>query len=180
MKIDSVVVGIYQENCYILKQDNEALIIDPGDEFEKIKKIVGDMKVVGILVTHHHFDHVGALEECQDEYKVPIYDRSNLKEKEYQVGSFNFEVLFTPGHTDDSVTYYFKENNNMFVGDFIFKGSIGRMDLGGNISDMKNSLKKMINFQNKHENEIINIYSGHGLVTTLEDEIHTNPYFLSL
>ena len=77
VNIKKVVVGELETNCYILENNNECLIVDPGSESDKIIKNI-DKKVVGILLTHRHFDHVGALESVSKYYKVPIYDISNL------------------------------------------------------------------------------------------------------
>ena len=63
MKITKVVVGLLEENCYVLEKDKQVIVVDPGDEYERIKKVIGRKKVAGVLITHNHFDHVGALEE---------------------------------------------------------------------------------------------------------------------
>lgn len=164
MKINRVVVGPLETNCYIITIDNKCLVIDPGDEIDKIKEIIGNKEVVGVIITHYHFDHIGALDNFD---KSLILDKSNLEEKEYNINNFNFEIIYTPGHKDDSITIYFKEENIMFTGDFIFKGTIGRMDLpGGSQKDMINSLEKM-----KKYNKDIKIYPGHGESTYLYNEI---------
>ena len=85
---------------------------------------------------------------------------------------FKFDVIYNPGHTSDSISFYFKEDNIMFVGDFIFKDTVGRCDLGGSIVDMKHSINKL-----KEYHEDIIIYSGHGDKTTLNYEKENNPYF---
>ena len=149
MDIKIVVTGFLQENCYILKDDKnkECLVIDPGDDYELIKKEISNYKVLKVLLTHNHFDHVGALEELVNDYKVEVLKKDNLEEKEYSINNFNFKVIYTPGHTTDSVTYHFETENVMFTGDFLFKGTIGRTDLPtGNIADMKNSLNKIKNY----------------------------------
>ncbi len=157
MDIKKVVVGELNTNCYILTQDNECIIIDPGDDFSIIKKEIGDKKVIGCLVTHFHPDHIGALEEVVSKYDIEIN-----KDK---YGSFEYEIIETPGHTFDSKTFYFKKINTMFTGDFIFFHSIGRTDLGGNDKDMQNSL----NYFKPFDDDIV-IYPGHGPSTTLGKE----------
>ena len=170
MKVETVIVGSLEENCYILKKDNKVLVIDPGDEIDKIKKIIGDSRVVGVLVTHNHFDHVGALSNFD---KNIIYNYYNLEEKEYDMDGFKFKVIYTPGHTSDSISYYFEEINSLFCGDFIFYESIGRCDLlTGDYDIMKDSISKI-----KRYNKSIIIYPGHGENTTLEHEINNNIYF---
>ena len=157
MNIKKVIVGLLDTNCYILSINDKCLIIDPGDDFNKIKQNING-KVIGIIITHKHFDHIGALEECKKEYNVPIYNFNNLEEKEISVGPFNFEVIYTFGHTNDSITLYFKKENIMFTGDFLFNDGIGRTDLAtGSITDMQKSLKKI----SKYNHNII-IYPGHG------------------
>lgn len=161
MNLEVVKVGILKTNCYILSIDNNVIVIDPGDEYDKIKKVIKNKNVIGVIVTHNHFDHIGALK-----YFNNIYDYNNLKEGINKIGKFTFEVINTPGHTDDSICLYFKEDNIMFVGDFIFENSIGRTDLGGNINDMVNSLKKI----SKYNRNII-IYPGHGNFSKLGLEL---------
>lgn len=163
MKIDRVVVGRLETNCYVLSIDNKCLIIDPGDEYDKIKEIIGNNEVIGVIITHYHFDHIGALNYFN---KDLILDKSNLEEKKYNIAGFNFEIIYTPGHKEDSITIYFKNENVMFTGDFIFKGDIGRTDLeGGDESLMLKSLNKI----KKYDDNII-IYPGHGDLTLLKNE----------
>ena len=83
MKINSVVVGLLEENCYLLEQGEDLLIVDPGDEAGKIIDAIGKRNVHAILITHRHFDHVGALEDLVSKYHVPVYDRASLEEKQY-------------------------------------------------------------------------------------------------
>lgn len=116
MEIERVIVGELNENCYVISKDKECIIIDPGSEFEKIKELVRDRKVVGVLITHHHFDHVGALKEVIDHYHTNYHDFNTLQEGENTLGNFTFDVVFNPGHTKDSISFYFKEKNVMFVG----------------------------------------------------------------
>lgn len=171
MQIDRVIVGELQTNCYILSIDNECIVIDPGDEYNKIKECISDKKVVGVIITHHHFDHIGALNSFD---KNLILDKSNLEEKEYNVSNFNFEIIYTPGHKEDLITIYFKKEKSMFTGDFIFKNSIGRVDLpGGNINDMKKSLEKI-----KKYDDDIKIYPGHGDSTILGNEKNNFHYYI--
>ncbi len=170
MMVEKIETGYLEENCYIVSIDNDCLIIDPGDDFDKIKALVGNKNVLAVLITHYHFDHVGALEEVKKYYDVNVIDyRSNRNQN---MSNFTFEIIPTPGHKEDAVTYYFKSDNVMFVGDFIFKGTIGRCDLeGGNFSDMKKSLDMI-----KEYNLDTKLYPGHGKDTTLKEELENNPY----
>lgn len=171
MEIKCVKVGYLKENCYVISYDNECLVIDPGDEPEKIKQLIGNKRLLGILITHYHFDHIGALDELKKRYNSPVIDfKSDLNQV---IGPFNFSLILTPGHKEDSVTYYFKEEKVMFVGDFIFKESIGRCDLeGGSFKNMNKSIKKI-----KLYDKDITLYPGHGDKTTLGYETHKNIYF---
>lgn len=173
MKIERVVVGTIDCNCYILSIDNKVLIIDPGDEFKKIDKVIAGRLVVGIIITHHHFDHVGAVSDIVSKYKSPVYDKNNLSEGLNKIDNFSFNVIYTPGHKEDLITIYFKKEKVMFCGDFIFKDSIGRCDLeGGDIKEMMKSIDKI-----KKYDRDITIYPGHGDETTLGYEMDNNIYF---
>lgn len=187
MKIEKIVVGLYQENCYLIIKNNKCIIVDPGDEEEKIiDKIQSlNLTVMAALITHAHFDHIGALKCILDKYNVPLYYNNinneitydkliNISEDNYNIEEFKFKVIYTPGHRNDSVTYYFYEDNIMFTGDFLFKGTIGRTDLEyASISDMEKSLKKI-----KEYDEKIIIYPGHGDKSSLKYENKNNYYLL--
>ena len=164
MKVNCVKVGILNTNCYVLDIDNDVLVIDPGAEYKKIVPFLENKKILGVIITHHHFDHVGALKEFKD---IPVYDAYNMQEGINNIGVFKFEVIYTPGHKEDAISIYFKEEKMMFVGDFIFKGGLGRTDLAGsNIMAMNDSLEKI----KKYSMDTI-IYPGHGDSTILGDEI---------
>lgn len=172
MEIKKVITGVLDENCYVLIKNNTAIIIDPGDDYLDIKETIGENKVLAVLITHSHFDHIGALRNFLTKRSIKIFKKSSLEEKEYTIGDFKFKCIYTPGHSKDSVSFFFEENNCMFVGDFIFKESIGRTDLpGGDNNDMKESLNKLLTF-----NESITLYPGHDDETTLKYEKEHNPY----
>lgn len=172
MEIKKVVTGALDENCYILIQDGECLIVDPGADFPKIKDEIGANKVLGVLITHSHFDHIGALRNFLTKRSIKIFKRSNVEEKEYEIGKFKFKGIHTPGHSKDSVTFYFEDEKIMFIGDFIFKDSIGRCDLpGGDSKEMKNSIEKILKYDDD-----IKLYPGHYEDTTLGEERENNKY----
>lgn len=176
MQIKIVKVGMLEENCYILIQDGKCLVVDPGDDFFLIDPQIDSNKVVGVLITHRHPDHIGALDKMIEKYHAPVYEYKNLEEKKYEIENFRFEVIFTPGHTEDSVSFYFYEYNFIFDGDFIFKQTIGRTDLeGGNQVIMNQSLRKISTY-----NKRMKIYPGHGEVTYLNDELEKNYYLRSV
>ncbi|MBP3766052.1 MAG: MBL fold metallo-hydrolase [Bacilli bacterium] len=172
MIIKNIKVGYLQTNCYILIKDNKCIVIDPGDEVYKIESVIGNNKLVGIIVTHYHEDHIGALEELKESHNVPVYDRGNLEEGMNSIDNFNFEVLYTPGHRNDSITIIFREYHSMFTGDFLFKGSIGRTDLEtGNDIEMQESINKIKEYSSNYR-----VYPGHGDTTTLLDEFNNNIF----
>ena len=164
MKIDTIKVGELDTNCYLLDINNKVVIIDPGDDFDKIKNKIGSREVVGVLITHFHFDHIGALEEVIGYY--------NVETNKVNDNAFKYEVIETPGHTEDSKVFYFKNDNIMFVGDFIFKNSVGRTDLGGSDTLMQQSLKMISNYPDN-----IILYPGHGPRTTLKEEKKNFKYY---
>lgn len=174
MKVETIVVGPLKTNCYLLEKDSTWLIVDPGEEFSKIEEhITGN--VFGILLTHRHFDHVGALASCLDRYQVPVYDASSPSKK-IQLGSFSFEILATKGHTEDSISFYFPEEQKLFAGDFLFFRTVGRVDLPTGSKDaMKESIAKI-----KHYPDTLEVYPGHGPKTTLGEEKQENPYFTNM
>jgi len=172
MRIKKVSVGYLETNCYILEKDNNCLIIDPGDESDKIIYEVGNLNVVGIIITHYHFDHIGALDDIRNKYNVEVYDINNLEEREYNINGFIFDVIHTKGHHETCITIYFSEDKIMFTGDFLFKESIGRTDLEtANNNEMRESLDKI-----KKYSKDITIYPGHGEHSTLEHEFMYNYY----
>ena len=163
MDIKVLVVGALQENCYVCSIGNNAFIVDPGDEADRIIDACMGKNVVEIIVTHHHFDHIGALDELKKYYKL---------EENVKSGMFDYEIIETLGHTSDSRSIYFKNEKVMFTGDFLFYRSIGRTDfIGGNVNDMFFSLEKVL----KLSDSLI-VLPGHGAVTTMEKIKNCNPY----
>lgn len=172
MEVKTIVTGYLDENCYVLIKNGTCLVVDPGDNYNKIKDEIGDNKVLGVLITHSHFDHIGALRNFLTKRSIKIFKRSNLEEKRYNIGDFEFECIYTPGHSKDSVSFYFEEEEFMLVGDFIFKESIGRTDLpGGSDTEMKESIKKILEYPSN-----IILYPGHNEQTTLQYEKENNPF----
>lgn len=163
MEIKNVVVGELYTNCYIVTIDDECIIIDPGADFNKIKKEI-NKKVVGCLITHTHDDHIGALDDVLKEY--------NLEVNKIKSNKFNYSIINNPGHTSDSKSYYFDRKKIMFSGDFIFYRSIGRTDLGGNNQDMINSLEMI-----KQYPDDIYVLPGHGPSTILGEEKKYFSYY---
>ena len=157
IRVHVVVNGYLEENCYIIENGKYALIVDPGSESKKIINEINKLKVkvVGILITHYHFDHVGALDNIKKEYNITdvIDYKSN---KLVKIEDFKFEIIENYGHTMDSVSFYFKKEKMIFTGDFVFYGSIGKYE-DENEYIMFENLKKF-----KSLSDDITIYPGHG------------------
>lgn len=195
MELKTLKVGILQTNCYLLFQDNNAIIIDPGAKAERIRAALGEHHVLAILLTHAHFDHIGAINDlctyftCPvflSEEDVPLLTNPQLNysfPKQFIVetktlpypstlviGDFKFEVLETPGHTNGSVCLIYE--HIMFSGDTLFKQSIGRTDLKtGNPTKMKQSMRLL-----KAIDHDLIVYPGHDEATTLNEEKAHNIY----
>lgn len=170
MLIKTLAVGQLETNCYIVTNENslECVVIDPGDESCTIMNYIEEMKLTcrAIMITHGHFDHVGALEAVMEETGAPVYinerDAKDFKNflnyddgDEIDVAGMKFKILATPGHTPGGVTIIV--DDAMFTGDTMFRGSCGRTDLpGGNIEDLMKSLKKICMIEGNYE-----VYPGH-------------------
>lgn len=191
MNIITLPLGAYQTNCYLVwaEGSNTCAVIDPGYEAQRIlleaKK--WGKTVETILLTHGHFDHVGAVRElveatgcrvylCLREQELPLqYTAGELYYTEsygetVTAGGATFEVLQTPGHTPGSVCL--KCGNVLFSGDTLFAGSCGRTDLpGGSWMELSQSLKALAFLDGDYA-----VYPGHGPATTLSREREKNPY----
>lgn len=196
MKIDIHIMGPIETNSYFLYEKDEVILIDPAGKSEKVIDFIGNYKPVAVLLTHGHFDHIKAVDDLYDKYKLPVYLNKedeklardkyqgkdfnifnyitcpivDAKEGNYKIGNFNFDIIQTPGHTEGSVLYRF--NKDIFTGDTLFKESVGRTDLeGGNNHKLMSSLKVFKNF------DIYSIiYPGHGPSSTLEYELIYNQF----
>lgn len=91
----------------LLVKIRNVLLLTQVVNLKKIKELVRDRKVVDVLITHHHFDHVGALKEVIDHYHTNYHDFNTLQEGENTLGNFTFDVVFNPGHTKDSISFLF-------------------------------------------------------------------------
>lgn len=171
LEVVKVVTGILKENCYIIHNGIECLIVDPGDEEKKILTEINkrNLRVKGILITHYHFDHIGCLEEMKKVY--PTAKIIDYKTKgDVKIDTFSFKVIETYGHTMDSVSFYFDQYDILFSGDFVFKETIGNFE-EGNEMIMINSLKVF-----KYMSTNVKVYPGHGEDTTVEHELKYNPF----
>lgn len=173
MEVYRMMAGVYAANCYIVYDENKnGFIVDPGGDFSDIDASLNDLGVhlKFILLTHGHGDHIGAVKPFIEKYKIPIYASALEKEllanpeinltkrmpsaeisiTDYievndgdviENSGFSIEVFMTPGHTAGSVCY--KAEDNLFTGDTLFMGSIGRSDLPtSSTDDLMLSLKE--------------------------------------
>ena len=173
MDVKCIKVGYLRCNCYLVEKDGECLIIDPGSEFDKIEQLIDGKNVIGILITHGHFDHIGCVKMLVDKYNFVVYGDKKLHEGVNKIGKFVFEVIKCYGHTKDCISFYFPDDKVMFTGDFLFKGTVGRCDLfESDWGMMLDSIEKI----KKYDDDII-IYPGHGVDSVLGIEKKNNPYF---
>jgi len=204
-------VGPVQENCYIVrrKDDPTAVIVDPGDDAEQLLTAVerlGIDTVEAILVTHTHFDHIGAVAPVAKATNAPVYcpeletqvlanimayvpwpgfgpfesyqaDHTVAGGETLELAGLSFDVVFTPGHSPGHVTYALPEDEAMFSGDVLFQGSVGRVDLPG--GDWPTLLASIENLIGAYPAETT-VYPGHMGVTTLGRERATNPFLREL
>lgn len=171
LEVLCIVNGPLQENCYVVHNGIDALIIDPGSEEKRILTEVNsrNLSVKGILVTHYHFDHVGSLDYIRNVY--PKAELIDFKRKgDVKLGVFDFKIVETYGHTMDSVSFYFDKNNILFTGDFLFKETIGNFNEENELS-MLNSLNVL-----KYMSNNVAVYPGHGPETTVGHELQYNPF----
>jgi glyoxylase-like metal-dependent hydrolase (beta-lactamase superfamily II) len=210
MEVRMFTVGPVQENCFLLRRDgaDRALIVDPGEEAERLLTAIDRLGVEldGILLTHTHFDHVGAVAPVARatgaEVWVPEIERGVLAdimsyvpwpgfgpyeswEAEHTVGGgerlelagFEIDVLFTPGHSPGHVSFSIPDEQAVFSGDVLFQGSVGRVDLpGGDWETLLGSLRSLT----ETLPESTTVYPGHMGITTLGAERATNPFLAEL
>ena len=168
MRVERLVVGMLETNCYLVYNNQSCLIVDPGDEYRKILKAIEGYQVEGILITHYHFDHVAALSDLLKNDCPVVFSFKTLGQQSTE--NFRFEVILNKGHKEDCVSFVF--DDFIFTGDFIFKEGIGRVDLpGGSYEEMKASLENFKKLKKDYT-----IYPGHGPQTTLAHELKHNPY----
>ena len=203
MKIKQVSVGPLETNCYILFDENtkNAIIIDPGDSYEKIAQAIDSLSLTPkiIINTHGHADHIGANNQIKDKYNCEIYihslDANALVDPEENMSLFLGNPISSYSankklNEDDEIildgislkvihtpghtegSICLLGENEIFTGDTLFNLSVGRTDLpGGDIEDLKKSLNKL-----KQLPPALKVYSGHGEESSLEYEIKHNPY----
>jgi glyoxylase-like metal-dependent hydrolase (beta-lactamase superfamily II) len=206
MELKQLPLGPLQANCYLLfNKEKECIVFDPGGEGKRLIDYISQegLKPLAILLTHAHFDHIGAVEEARNHWGIPVYiheqekdwlvepglngsarypmepisgkpaDHLFTKEEKIEIGPFELELLETPGHSPGSLSYYIREMNSVLSGDALFHYGIGRTDLPG--GDYSTLIRSI------HEKlfalpDETAVFPGHGTRTTIGEEKANNPY----
>ena len=210
MDVRTFTVGPVQENCHIARRDGarEAIVLDPGDEAPRLLEAIDalEVEIAAILLTHTHFDHVGAVaplaratgaEVWCPEIEVPVladimrfvpwpgfgpfesYDADHTVAggERLELAGMEIDVLFTPGHSPGHVTYSIPAEQAVFDGDVLFAGSVGRTDLpGGDAATLMRSLAMLVEAL---PGDTV-VYPGHMGNTTIGRERATNPFLAQL
>jgi hydroxyacylglutathione hydrolase len=209
LDVRSFMVGPVQENAYIvrLRGDSRGVLIDPGDEPERLLTATEELgvQIEAILITHCHFDHIGALAPLARATGAPVYcpeiERPVLENialvtppgfgpfesytpehtlaggESLTLAGIDIEVLLTPGHSPGHLTYAFPAHTAIASGDVLFAGSIGRTDLPfGDHPTLERSIAMLID---AHPPETV-VYPGHMGATTLGRELQTNPFLVEI
>ena len=203
-------VGMVQENCFLFRRDgaDRALIVDPGEEADKLLGAIDALgaSLDGILLTHTHFDHIGAVAPVARatgaEVWVPELERPVLADinsyvpwpefgpfesyeaehtlsggEKLELAGLEIDVLSTPGHSPGHVTYSIPDESVIFSGDVLFQGSVGRTDLpGGDWSTLLESIRMLVETLPPETT----VYPGHMGITSLGAERASNPFLAEL
>jgi hydroxyacylglutathione hydrolase len=210
LEVRQLTVGAIAENCFILRREGsgKALVVDPGEEAERILAEVEatGAEVEAILVTHCHFDHIGAVAPVAKATGAPVYcpeielpvladimafvpyagfgpfesyeaEESVKGGETLELADLSIDVIFTPGHSPGHVTYSVRDEAAIFSGDVLFQGSVGRIDLpGGDGPTLMQSIQTLLD---SHSPETA-VYPGHMGATTLGAERASNPFLAQL
>jgi glyoxylase-like metal-dependent hydrolase (beta-lactamase superfamily II) len=209
LEVRPLTVGPIAENCFVVRKEgaDKALVVDPGEEPERILAEVEQTgaAVEAILITHCHFDHVGAVAPLARATGAPVYvpeievpvladimsftfpgfgpyesydaDETVKGGEALELAGLTLDVLFTPGHSPGHVTYAVRDEQAIFSGDVLFQGSVGRVDLPG--GDGPTLLRSIQSLLDAHPAETV-VYPGHMGTTTLGAERATNPFLAEL
>ena len=195
----TIQVGTFDVNCTILSSGGKAWIVDPGREGTRIAQLLEQrgLEPAGILLTHGHFDHIGAIGELQEKWPaLPVYVHpADVPVLTHPLNCFPpdypaieapkniadarslpepMRTIETPGHTPGGVCYYLPEEKLLLSGDTLFAGSVGRTDLpGGDMPTLMDSLKKLTVLPDDTL-----VIPGHGSHTTIGREKTSNPFLV--
>ncbi len=202
-------VGAIAENCFLLRRQgsDRVLVVDPGEEAERILAAAGELGTVeAILLTHCHFDHIGAVAPVAAATGAPVYcpeievpvladimafvpwegfgpyesydaDETVAGGEVLELADLELDVIFTPGHSPGHVTYSVRGEQAIFSGDVLFQGSVGRVDLPG--GDGPTLIRSIGSLLDTHSDETV-VHPGHMGITTLGAERASNPFLASL
>ncbi|GAB6058773.1 MBL fold metallo-hydrolase [Desulfonatronum parangueonense] len=201
--IQTFPLGPLQTNCYLVANQGQALVVDPGGAPESVLRFASsnNLRIQEILNTHLHFDHLYGNQALHLATKAPIrvpekdvpllasglgsgnymglpkvdsFEYETISEGESEFIGLQCKILPTPGHSPGSLSYYFPDLKAVFVGDVLFAGSIGRTDFfGGDMETLLHAVRSQL-FALPPETTV---YPGHGPATTVREEQLTNPYF---
>jgi hydroxyacylglutathione hydrolase len=210
MDVRMLTVGPVQENCFIVRRDgsDRALIVDPGEEADRLLGVIDELGVTleAILLTHTHFDHVGAVAPVARATGAPVFcpqletqvladimayvpwegfgpfesyeaDHTVAGGETLQLAGFDIDVIFTPGHSPGHVTYVMADEQAMFSGDVLFQASVGRTDLPG--GDHATLMASIADLLARYPDET-RVHPGHMGLTTLGAERAHNPFLAAL
>ena len=209
LDVRQLTVGAIAENCFVIHKEGsgKALIVDPGEEADRILAEVEatGAEVEAILITHCHFDHVGAVAPVARATGAPVYcpeievpvladimsftypgfgpyesyqaDETVKGGETLELAGLTLDVVFTPGHSPGHVTYSLRGEEAIFSGDVLFQGSVGRVDLPG--GDGPTLMRSIGTLLDSHSPETA-VYPGHMGVTSLGTEQATNPFLAQL
>jgi glyoxylase-like metal-dependent hydrolase (beta-lactamase superfamily II) len=209
LDVEMLTVGAIAENCFLFRRagSDRVLVVDPGEEAERILAAAAEMGTVeAILLTHCHFDHIGAVAPVAAATGAPVYcpklevplladimrfvpwegfgpyesydaDETVSGGETLELAGLELDVIFTPGHSPGHVTYSVRGEDALFSGDVLFQGSVGRVDLPG--GDGPTLIESIGTLLDTHPDETV-VHPGHMGLTTLGAERASNPFLVSL
>jgi hydroxyacylglutathione hydrolase len=210
LEVETLTVGPVAENCFLLRREgsDRVLVVDPGEEAERIVAAIEatGAEVEAILITHCHFDHIGAVSPVAAATGAPVYcpeieipilsdimayvpwegfgpfesyeaDETLAGGETLELAGLELDVILTPGHSPGHVTYSVREEDAIFSGDVLFQGSVGRVDLPfGDGPTLMASIRELLD---SHPDETT-VHPGHMGITTLGAERATNPFLAEM